>query len=99
MDSSQAPKRMMLLSLIAAGLGLASGGAAWILLHLIAAITNLAVFGRFGFPPPSFSTLAPSPRIVIVAVVGALIISCLAKWAPVIRGHGIPQAMAAVLTK
>ena len=70
MDSSQAPKRMMLLSLIAAGLGLASGGAAWILLHLIAAITNLAVFGRFGFHPPSFSTLAPSPRIVIVAVVG-----------------------------
>ena len=60
MDSSQAPKRMMLLSLIAAGLGLASGGAAWILLHLIAAITNLAVFGRFGFHPPSFSTLAPS---------------------------------------
>lgn len=99
MDSSQAPKRMMLLSLIAAGLGLASGGAAWILLHLIAAITNLAVFGRFGFHPPSFSTLAPSPRIVIVAVVGALIISCLAKWAPVIRGHGIPEAMEAVLTK
>jgi len=99
MDSSQTPKRMTLLSLIAAGLGLAGGGAAWILLHLIAAITNLAVFGRFGFHPPSFSTLEPSPRIVIVAVVGALIISCLAKWAPVIRGHGIPEAMEAVLTK
>ena len=45
MDSSQAPKRMMLLSLIAAGLGLASGGAAWILLHLIAAITKVAKKG------------------------------------------------------
>ena len=30
---------------------------------------------------------------------GALLISLLAKWAPVIRGHGIPEAMEAVLTK
>lgn len=99
MDSSQTPRRMTFLSLVAAGLGLAGGAAAWILLHLIAAITNLAVFGRFGFHPPSFATLSPSPRIVIVAVAGALIISLLAKWAPVIKGHGIPEAMEAVLTK
>lgn len=29
----------------------------------------------------------------------ALIISLLAKWAPLIRGHGIPEAMEAILTK
>ncbi len=99
MDRSHSPKRMALLSLIAAGLGLAGGGAAWVLLHLIAAITNFAVFGRFGFHPPPYATLVRSPRVVIVAVIGALLISLLAKWAPVIRGHGIPEAMEAVLTK
>ena len=33
------------------------------------------------------------------AVAGALLISLLARWAPLIRGHGIPEAMEAVLTK
>jgi H+/Cl- antiporter ClcA len=99
MHPPQPPKRTAFLSAIAAGLGLAAGGAAWVLLNLIDLITNLAVFGRVGFDPPSFSTLEPSPRIVIVAVAGALAISALAKWSPVIRGHGIPETMEAVLTK
>lgn len=93
------PRRAAFLALLAAGLGLAGGGAAWLLLHLIGAITNLALFGRLGFDPPSFATLEPGPRIVVVAAVGALLISALARWAPVIRGHGIPEAMEAVLTK
>ena len=29
----------------------------------------------------------------------ALVVSLLAKWAPVIRGHGIPEAMEAILTR
>src|SRR5207237_9104200 len=33
------------------------------------------------------------------AVGGGLIVSLMAKWAPVIRVHGIPEAMEAVLTK
>jgi H+/Cl- antiporter ClcA len=57
------------------------------------------VFGRLASGPPDFAHLQPSPRLVIVAVVGALAISVLAKWCPVIRGHGIPEAMEAVLTK
>lgn len=99
MDQPQTPRRLALLSLIAAGLGLAGGGAAWVLLHLIDLITNVALFGQWGFDPPSFATLDPSPRIVVVAVIGALAISALARWAPIIRGHGIPEAMEAVLTK
>src|SRR4029077_19699143 len=31
-------------------------------------------------------------------VIGAFVVSLLAKWSPVIRGHGIPEAMEAVLT-
>ncbi|MEA2828010.1 MAG: hypothetical protein QOG43_2449 [Actinomycetota bacterium] len=90
---------MAFLTVLAALLGLAGGGAAWVLLHLIAFITNLAVFGHVGVHPPSYAHLHPGPRIVVVAVVGALGVSLLAKWSPVIRGHGIPEAMEAVLTK
>ncbi len=90
---------MALLTAMAGAVGLAAGGAAWVLLHLIAFITNAAVFGHLGFHPPTFSNLQASPRLVIVAVLGALVISLMAKWSPVIRGHGIPEAMEAVLTQ
>ena len=56
-----ASKRMALLTVMAAVLGLAGGGAAWVLLHLIAFITNLAVFGQIGFHPPPFSELHAEP--------------------------------------
>jgi hypothetical protein len=36
---------------------------------------------------------------VVVAVAGALVVSALALRAPVIRGHGIPEAMEAVLVR
>ena len=63
---------MALLTALAAALGLAGGRRAWVLLHLIAFITNLAVFGHLGFHPPSFADLHPGPRIVVVAVIGGL---------------------------
>ena len=90
---------MALLTIAAAGLGFAGGGAAWVLLHLISLITSVAVFGHASWHPPSYSELHASPRLLIVAVIGAVLISLLAKWSPVIRGHGIPEAMEAVLTK
>jgi len=78
-------------------LGLASGGAAWVLVSLIGLITNLTLFGRVAFDLPSMSDLEPSPRIVVVAIIGALIVSLLARWSPIIKGHGIPEAMESVL--
>lgn len=91
--------RLPLLTVCAAVLGLAGGGAAWVLLHLIGLITNLALFHQWGWHPPSFTELDPGPWIVIAAVSGGLIIAVMAKWAPVIRGHGLPEAMEAVLVK
>jgi CIC family chloride channel protein len=98
MDFTSA-RRTAILTALAAVVGLLAGGTAWVLLHLIALITNAAVFGHLGFHPPSYATLHASPRVVVVAVIGALLISLLAKWSPVIRGHGIPEAMEAILTK
>ena len=77
---------------------MAGGGAAYVLIHLIALLTNVAFFHRVRWTLPSFTGLDPSPLTVVVAVTGGLIVGLMAKWAPVIRGHGIPEAMEAVLT-
>ncbi len=69
------------------------------LLHLIGLFTNLFLFHQWGWHPPSFSELDPSPWIVVAAVGGAAVVTLMAKWAPVIRGHGIPEAMEAVLVR
>ena len=85
--------------MLAAVIGLVGGGAAWVLLRLIGLITNVALFHRFGWTSPSFAHLHRSPLIVVAAVVGGVIIAVMARWAPSIKGHGIPEAMEAVLTK
>jgi len=99
MPAPTPPRRLLLLSAIAVVLGLAGGGAAYVLIHLIGLLTNLALLHRFGWKLPSFRGVVFGPMVVLVAVGGALIVSLLAKWSPVIRGHGIPEAMEAVLTK
>lgn len=93
------PRRLFLLACLAALIGLAGGGAAWVLLHLIGLITNATLFHRFGWKVPSFTHLHVGPWTVVAVVGGALAVSLLAKWAPAIRGHGIPETMEAVLTR
>jgi chloride channel protein, CIC family len=87
------------LALLAAVLGAGAGGAAWILLHLIRLFTNLFLFHRWGFETPDFADLEPSVWTVVAAVCGGAVVTLMAMWAPVIRGHGIPEAMEAVLTR
>ena len=89
----------MLLSSIAAVLGLATGGAAYLLIRLIGLLTNLALFHRVEWSLPSLAHLSPSPNLVIMAALGGLVVSLLARWAPLIKGHGIPEAMEAVLAE
>src|SRR3954468_132398 len=93
------PRRLLLLTAIAAVLGLLGGLAAWVLIHLIGLITNLTLFGQWGWTAPPFTELVVGPQIMIAALLAAVFISLLAKWSPVIRGHGIPEAMEAILTK
>ena len=84
--------------MLAAGLGLAGGGAAFVLLRLIGLLTNIALFYRVGWSIPSFAHFHPGPGLIAVAAAGGLVVSLLAKWSPEIKGHGIPEAMEAVLT-
>lgn len=99
MPQQRPAQRLVLLTVLAAVIGLVAGGAAWVLLRLIGLITNLALFHQFGWTSPSFVHLHRSPSIIVAAVAGAFLIALLAKWAPSIKGHGIPEAMEAVLTK
>jgi H+/Cl- antiporter ClcA/CBS domain-containing protein len=90
---------LLLLCLIAAVIGLAAGFVAWLLVKLIALLTNLTLFHTWSTKLPNFSTLSLGPNVVLVAMAGATIVTLLARWSPIIRGHGIPEAMEAVLTK
>jgi chloride channel protein, CIC family len=92
-------RRTCYLAGIAAVLGVAGGGAAWVLIHLIGLITNVVLFHQMGWDLPSFADFHPGPILLVEAAAGGLVVSLLAKWAPVIRGHGIPEAMEAVLTR
>src|SRR5438552_8154426 len=92
-------RRLFLLSALAVVIGLAGGGAAYVLIHLIALLANLAFFHRVSWVLPSFTHLHRNPSVVLVAIGGGLLVGAMATWAPVIRGHGIPEAMEAVLTK
>jgi CIC family chloride channel protein len=91
--------RLLLLAILGAALGFAGGGAAWVLVRLIRLLSNVALFHEIGVRDRPLTELRPGWPLFVAAVCGALLISLLAKWAPLIRGHGIPEAMEAVLTK
>jgi CIC family chloride channel protein len=93
-------RRLFFLSALAVLVGLAGGGAAYVLYHLIALLTNVVLFHRWGWTRiPSFTDFHPGPVLLLEAAAGGLTVSLLAMWSPIIRGHGIPEAMEAVLTK
>ncbi|HEX7359681.1 MAG TPA: chloride channel protein, partial [Bryobacteraceae bacterium] len=89
--------RMWLLSAVAVLLGLVGGGAAVGLFKLIGLITHLTLLHDVSTSLPSLRGYHPSGWIVLTAIAGALIVSLLAMWAPVIRGHGIPESLEAIL--
>lgn len=93
-----ADRRLLLLALMALVVGTAGAAAAWALLHLINLVTNLAYFGRFSVMPASISGNDFSGWSVLIPVVGCLIIGMMARYgSEKIRGHGIPEAMEAIL--
>jgi H+/Cl- antiporter ClcA/CBS domain-containing protein len=89
----------VLLCLLAVPLGVAGGAAAWVLIRLIRFLTSILLFHEWSVSPPPMSELDPGPDLVVVAVLGGLVISLMARWAPLIRGHGIPEAMEAILLR
>ena len=90
--------RMPLVSLLAALVGLVAGAVAFLLYSLIALITNLVFFHQVGFKLVSIREHHLGWWIIVVPVIGGLIVGIMAKYGSrKIRGHGIPEAMEAVL--
>ena len=93
-----ADRRLLLISLLASFIGLLSTGGAYLLLHLIRFFTNLFFFQTLSdaIRSPSANTLGL--WVIIVPVVGGLIIGVIARYgSQQIRGHGIPEAIEAIL--
>ena len=93
-----ADPRMLLLSALGALLGCAGAALAWMLLHLIYAATNMFYYQRlsWSFASPAHNTL--KWLAVFVPIVGGLIIGVMARFgSDKIRGHGMPEAIEAIL--
>src|SRR5579863_451265 len=100
-ESAQGPVRFRLgfISLLAAMVGVISGIVAYLLYNLIGFFTNLAFYGVWSFHFRSASENQLGAWVIVIPVIGGLIIGVMAKYgSPKIRGHGIPEAMEAVLT-
>ncbi len=86
------------LSLLAAVIGIVAGFVAYLLVSLIGLISNLVFYQRVGLEIPELQHHTLGPLVIIVPVIGGILIGLMAKYgSSKIRGHGIPEAMEAVL--
>jgi H+/Cl- antiporter ClcA len=91
-------RRVLMLSAMALAIGAFSALVACVLIWLIAAITNLAFYHRLSAAPAIPQGNHLGYWVVLVPVVGALIIGLMARFgSEKIRGHGIPEALEAIL--
>ncbi len=91
-------RRVLLLVAMALVVGVIGALAAWVLLWLIAAITNLAFYHRFSSVAVGLQNNHLGLWLIPVPVVGALVVGLMARYgSEKIRGHGIPEALEAIL--
>ncbi len=90
--------RLVLVSFLAAGIGLLAGGIAFLLYRLIGLLTNISFYGRFVADFTSARHNHLGLWVIPIPVIGGLIVGVMAKYgSSKIKGHGIPEAMEAVL--
>ena len=93
-----ATRRVLLLAAIALLLGIVSTFLSVALLRLIALFTNLFFFQRLSLDSVSPADHALGVWVVLVPIAGGLIIGLMARFGSErIRGHGIPEAIEAIL--
>jgi len=88
------------LALVGMALIVGTGGAfaAWVLVSLISLVTNLVWFHRFSIAAVSMAQAPRSVWMVLIPVIGGLVIGLMARYgSEKIRGHGIPEAIEAIL--
>lgn len=90
--------RVLLLTLLAAAIGLLSALVALGMLRLIGLFTNLFYFQRWSLEPASPAQNTLGGYAVLIPVIGALLVGLIARYGSErIRGHGIPGALELIL--
>lgn len=91
-------KRILILAAMATVIGIISAVVAYILIQLIALFTNLAFYQRFSFAEATPAAHPLGVWVIVVPAIGGLIVGLMARYgSPKIRGHGIPEALEAIL--
>ena len=91
-------KRVIVLSWMALFIGVLSAVVAYVLVWLIAVITNVAFYQRFSSALRSPDHHRLGYLVIIIPVIGGVIIGFMARYgSEKIRGHGIPEALEAIL--
>ena len=90
--------RMGTVSALAAAIGPIAGVIAFLLYKLIGFFTNVFFFHRLSWEFTSARLNTLGPWVIVTPVIGGIIVGIMAKYGtPKIKGHGIPEAMEAVL--
>ena len=94
----KADPRLLMLAAMALLIGTGGAAAAWLLVKLIALVTNLMWFGRLDAVPRPMAAAHRGAWMVAAPVLGGLVIGLMARFgSEKIRGHGIPEAIEAIL--
>jgi len=97
-DFPTANSRIVVVGAIAVGIGVAGAFIAAALLYLIGFFTNILYYGRVSFVLVSPAGNQLGYLAVAVPVAGGLVVGAMAKYgSDRIRGHGIPEALEAIL--
>jgi chloride channel protein, CIC family len=90
--------RVLMLSLMALACGTFGVASAWVLLRLIALVTNIAYHGEFSTRAGLISLSTLGAWSILIPVAGSVIVGFMARYgSEKIRGHGIPEALEAIL--
>src|SRR4051812_21277604 len=90
--------RLLSLSAISIGIGVISAFVALALVYLINCFTNLFFFGRVSLSAITPATHHLGAWVILIPALGGLIIGLMARYGSErIRGHGIPEALEAIL--
>src|SRR5665213_3541096 len=90
--------RVLPISALAICIGVFAAYIALVLMRLIGFFTNLFFFQRFNTALTSPEGHHLGPLVIVVPIIGALIVGVMARYgSDKIRGHGIPEAIEAIL--
>jgi H+/Cl- antiporter ClcA len=82
---------------LSVGIGLIGGVVGWVFLRASAVMLSLTLTHRWDQSFPTLAKVQPGWGLIAIAAAGGLVVALLARLEPMVRGHGIPETMDAVL--